>query len=222
MSKISADSISSRSGGSISFNNTVTGTAATITNITGTAATITDITGTNITGTNITGTATTFGSININSSTLQTKGVVETVAAATTFMSGSNMVLELDVRQSTVYTYTIPTGRNIGIVSFKNVPADQQNGLTVTVISTQNAAGTGNTTNATGIGTNITIVPYSNGASLTPITGKNDFVGSGTTITLSLTGNDRDFVSFFVHYNGGTNTSGSSYDIYATKNGNFR
>ena len=30
------------------------------------------------------------------------------------------------------------------------------------------------------------------------------------------------FVSFFVHYNGGTNTNANSYDIFVTKNGQFR
>ena len=47
-------------------------------------------------------------------------------------------------------------------------------------------------------------------------------VGSGTTVTLSETASDVDFVSFFVHYNGGTNTDAASYKVYATKNGGFR
>lgn len=151
------------------------------------------------------------------------KGVLETVSAATTFMSGSNLVLELDVRNATTYTYTIPTGANIGIVSFKNMPAftGNANGTTITCIFTQNAAGTGNTTGTTGIGTNCTVIGYENGAAVTGISTR-ALVGSGTTVTLSATSNDRDFVSFFVHYTGGTNTTATSYQVYATKNGGFR
>jgi|694.fasta_scaffold21843_6 hypothetical protein len=151
------------------------------------------------------------------------KGVLETVSAATTYNSGNNLVLELDVRNATTYTYTIPTGANIGIVSFKNMPAftGNANGTTITCIFTQNAAGTGNTTGTTGIGTNCTIIGYENGSAVTGISTR-ALVGSGTTITLSSTASDRDFVSFFVHYTGGTNTTTTSYQVYATKNGGFR
>ena len=151
------------------------------------------------------------------------KGVLETVAAATTYNSGNNLVLELDVRNATTYTYTIPTGANIGIVSFKNMPAftGNANGTTLTCIFTQNAAGTGNTTGTTGIGTNCFVTGYENGAAVAGISTR-ALVGSGTTVTLSSTANDRDFVSFFVHYTGGTNTTATSYQVYATKNGGFR
>ena len=151
------------------------------------------------------------------------KGVLETVAAATTYNSGNNLVLELDVRNATTYTYTIPTGANIGVVSFKNMPAftGNANGTTITCIFTQNAAGTGNTTGTTGIGTNCTVIGYENGVAVAGISTR-ALVGSGTTVTLSSTANDRDFVSFFVHYTGGTNTTATSYQVYATKNGGFR
>jgi len=151
------------------------------------------------------------------------KGVVESVSTATTYMSGSAMVIEMDVRQSTVYTYTIPTGANIGIVSFKNMPAQTGNasGSTVTLIANQNSAGTGNTTSSTGIGTNCTVVGYENGSSVAGISTR-ALVGSATTVTLSTTGNDVDFISFFIQYNGGTNTVPSNYKVYATKNGGFR
>jgi hypothetical protein len=151
------------------------------------------------------------------------KGVLETVSAATTYTSGNNLVLELDVRNATTYTYTIPTGANIGVVSFKNMPAftGNANGTTITCIFTQNAAGTGNTTGTTGIGTNCTVIGYENGAAVTGISTR-ALVGSGTTVTLSSTASDRDFVSFFVHYTGGTNTTATSYQVYATKNGGFR
>jgi len=154
------------------------------------------------------------------------KGVLETVAAATTYMSGSNLVLEMDVRNATTYTYTIPTGANIGIVSFKNMPAftGNANGTTLTCIFTQMSstpAGTGNTTGTTGIGTNCFVTGYENGAAVAGISTR-ALVGSGTTVTLSSTASDRDFVSFFVHYTGGTNTTATSYQVYATKNGGFR
>ena len=151
------------------------------------------------------------------------KGVLETVSAATTYNSGNNLVLELDVRNATTYTYTIPTGANIGVVSFKNMPAftGNANGTTITCIFTQNAAGTGNTTGTTGIGTNCTVIGYENGSAVAGISTR-ALVGSGTTITLSSTASDRDFVSFFVHYTGGTNTTATSYQVYATKNGGFR
>ena len=154
------------------------------------------------------------------------KGVLETVSTATTYNSGNNLVLELDVRNATTYTYTIPTGANIGIVSFKNMPAftGNANGTTITCIFTQMSttpAGTGNTTGTTGIGTNCTVIGYENGAAVAGISTR-ALVGSGTTVTLSATSNDRDFVSFFVHYTGGTNTTATSYQVYATKNGGFR
>ena len=151
-------------------------------------------------------------------------GVIETVSAATTYNSAAGaLVLEMDVRQATTYTYTIPTGANIGIVSFKNMPAPTGNssGTTITCILTQNAAGTGNTTATTGIGTNCTVVGYENSAAVAGISTR-ALVGSGTSLTLSTTASDRDFVSFFVHYTGGTNTTASSYQVYVTKNGGFR
>ena len=149
------------------------------------------------------------------------KGVVETISTGTTYMSGSDMVLELDVRAGTTFTHTATT--NIGIVSFKNIPADTgvANGTTITLIHTQNATGTGNTTGATGLGRVCTVVGYENGSAVTGVTTA-ALVGSGTTVTLSTTAGDRDFVSFFVHYTGGTNTTASSYQVYATKNGGFR
>jgi hypothetical protein len=151
-------------------------------------------------------------------------GVIENVSAATTYTSGGALVLEMDVRNATVYTYTMPTGANIGIVSFKNVPAETANGTTITLITTQPSsitAGTGNTTAATGIGTNCTVIGFANGAAVAGISTR-ALVGSGTTVTLSSTGSDRDFVSFFIHYTGGTNTTASSYQVYVTKNGGFR
>jgi hypothetical protein len=151
------------------------------------------------------------------------RGVVETVAVGSTYDLGSgNVVLELDVRNATTYTHSLSNG-SVGIVSFKNMPADTgvSNGTTITVIFTQNSAGTANTTAATGIGTNITVIGFEDGATVAGISTR-ALVGSATTVTLSTTASDRDFVSFFVHYTGGTNTVASSYQVYATKNGGFR
>ena len=151
------------------------------------------------------------------------KGVVETVSTGTTYaLSAGRVVLELDVRNATTYTHNLTNG-SVGIVSFKNMPADTgvSNGTTITVIFTQNSAGTANTTAATGIGTNITVIGFEDGATVAGISTR-ALVGTATTVTLSTTASDRDFVSFFVHYTGGTNTVASSYQVYATKNGGFR
>lgn len=151
------------------------------------------------------------------------RGVVETVSTASTYdLGGGRVILELDVRNATTYTHNLANG-SVGIVSFKNMPADTgvQNGSTITVLFTQNAAGTANTTAATGIGTNCFVVGYEDGATVAGISTR-ALVGSATTVTLSTTGSDVDFVSFFVHYTGGTNTTASSYKVYATKNGGFR
>jgi hypothetical protein len=151
------------------------------------------------------------------------RGVIETVSTASTYdLGGGRVVLELDVRNATTYTHSLTNG-TVGIVSFKNMPADTgvSNGTTITVIFTQNSAGTANTTAATGIGTNCFVVGYEDGATVAGISTR-ALVGSATTVTLSTTASDRDFVSFFVHYTGGTNTTASSYQVYATKNGGFR
>ena len=151
------------------------------------------------------------------------RGVVENVSAATTYTSGGALVLELDVRNSTTYRYTM-VGGNIGIVSFKNMPADTENGSTVTVLFTQQSStpsGVGNTTAATGIGTNCTVIPFVGGSAIAGISTRG-LVGSATTVTLSTTASDVDFVSFYVHYTGATSSAASSYKVYVTKNGGFR
>ena len=45
--------------------------------------------------------------------------------------------------------------------------------------------------------------------------------GAGSTVTLSPDKGDVDFISFLIHYNGGTNTASSSYNVYVSKNGGF-
>ena len=156
---------------------------------------------------------------------LHVAGVVEKVSAASTYLSGNDVVLELDVTNSTTYRYSMPNSGNIGIVSFKNMPADRENGTTVTVLFTQNSTGPtggiGNTQAINGIGTHCTIAPLINGSTSSGLHTAG-LVGSATTVTLSSTASDVDFVSFFVHYNGGTNTDLTSYKVYVTSNGNFR
>ena len=156
---------------------------------------------------------------------LHVAGVVEKVSAASTYLSGNDVVLELDVTNSTTYRYSMPDSGNIGIVSFKNMPADRENGTTVTVLFTQNSTGPtggiGNTQAINGIGTHCTVAPLINGSTSSGLHTAG-LVGSATTVTLSSTASDVDFVSFFVHYNGGTNTDLTSYKVYVTSNGNFR
>ena len=156
---------------------------------------------------------------------LRAKGVIENVSAATTFYdANSKVVLELDLSASTTYSYSMGAF-NIGIVSFKNMPADAQGGTTVTVLFTQASAttgGVGNTQSIVGLGTDCTVIPNVGGAAIAGISTR-AFVGGGSTfVGLSTTPGDKEFVSFFVHYNGGTNTNANSYDIFVTKNGQFR
>ena len=169
-------------------------------------------------GATVTGVTTFFNDIRV-------KGVIENVSAATTFLdANSKVVLELDLLGSTTYSYAMQPA-SIGIVSFKNMPADAQGGATVTVLFTQasdTTGGVGNTTHDVGLGTDCTVIPFVGGAAQTGISTR-AFVGGGTTfVGLSTTPGDKEFVSFFVHYNGGTNTNANSYDIFVTKNGQFR
>ena len=66
-----------------------------------------------------------------------------------------------------------------------------------------------------------TVIPNVGGAAQTGISTR-AFVGGSTFVGLSTNPGDKEFVSFFVHYNGGTNTDANSYDIFVTKNGQFR
>jgi len=157
------------------------------------------------------------------------KGVTETVATATTYTDNARTVLEMDLAAGTLFTYAQPTPNGtIGIVSFKNMPADTgvQNGTTVTCIFTQMSTdpaaggaitlGIGNTADFTGIGTVCSVVGYEDGVAVAGISTRG-LVGSGTTVTLTTTAAYKDIVSFFIHYNGGTNTTADSYNVYVTK-----
>ena len=158
------------------------------------------------------------------------KGVIETVAVASTSNDeNGRLIVECDLAQATTFTHTM-LGGNIGIVSFKNMPADTgvQNGTTATILFTQNSTaptgGVGNTVFPAGIGTFVTVKGFEDGSAVAGINTTAlvaAAAGSASTVFLSNIASQRDFVSFFIHYNGGTNTVANSYQVYATKNGNF-
>ena len=158
------------------------------------------------------------------------KGIIESVAvAATSNTPAGRLIVTCDLAQASTFTHAMAggAGGQVGIVSFKNMPADTgvQNGTTATIIFTQNSttpqSGVGNTQFPAGIGTNISIAGFNDGSLLTGIstTAK---VGSGNTVFLSNVASDDDFVSFFIHYNGGGNTTANSYQVYAIKSEKFR
>ena len=150
-------------------------------------------------------------------------GAVETIGTALTFtQSADKVILSLDAQTGTVFEHNIGTNGSVGIVSLTNFPsaAVKSNSLTTfTVIFTCDPAlqGLGNTTAATGIGTNITLIPY-NGVSIANTSAK---VSSGTTTLLS-DGNDSstvgdvDIVTFVVK----SGTAGTT--AFITRNGNLR
>ena len=178
------------------------------------------------------------------SESVKLKGVSETSinngsTGVQTYINGTSLVLELDMESGTVFNYTSPAvaaasdAGGIGIVSFKNMPANAQNVQTVTLVHTQGkgTAGFGNTNAVQGIGLTCTVIPKSGGSAVVGISTR-AFCGGGSgaasTVTCSpdhggagnVTG-DIDIISFMVHYTGGTNTQLSSYKIYVAKSGGF-
>ena len=178
------------------------------------------------------------------SESVKLKGVSETSinngsTGVQTYINGTSLVLELDLEAGSVFNYTTPAAAiaanaaGVGIVSFKNMPANAQNVRTCTVVFTGGKAtgGYGNTSVTAGIGITCTVIPKSGGSAVAGITTR-AFCGGGSgaasTVTLSpdhggagnVTG-EVDIVSFMVHYTGGTNTALSSYKIYVSKNGGF-
>ena len=150
--------------------------------------------------------------INVVAGNTSIKGAVEAVNVG----SHSGTILTLDTQLGTVFSHDLQ-GKPVGIVSITNFPASANSFHTVTLILNQNSTGTGNTTGATGIGTNITLTPTGVAGFTTAA-----LVGSGTTVTLSTTAEDIDVVTFGIHYNGGTNTNAVNYKTFVTKNGDFR
>jgi hypothetical protein len=165
----------------------------------------------NVTGdTLITGIATIATSLDL-------KGAVETVSTGSTYdLGGGRVVLECDARNGTVFTHDLANGI-VGIASLKNFPVTKNSVTTFTILFTQNATGTANTTAATGISTNIRLTPF--GVSGFTTTSR---VATASTVTLSTTARDVDIVSFMVHYNGSGTGISSNYTVYATNNTGFR
>ena len=140
------------------------------------------------------------------------KGAVETTNTG----SYSGTELTCDTTSGTVFTHDLQSGL-VKSIKISNFPATANSFHTVTIILTQNDAGTAHTTAALGIGTNVTLDPDG-------VTGFSTvaMVGSGTTVTLGATADDINIISFGIHYNGGTNTDVSNYKTFVTKNGDFR
>ena len=140
------------------------------------------------------------------------KGAVETTNTG----SYSGTELTCDTTSGTVFTHDLQSGL-VKSIKISNFPATANSFHTVTIILTQNDAGTAHTTAALGIGTNVTLDPDG-------VTGFSTvaMVGSGTTVTLGATADDFNIISFGIHYNGGANTDVSNYKTFVTKNGDFR
>ena len=158
-------------------------------------------------------TATSVNTNDLNVTGITTfKGVEETTSAG----SYSGTELTCDTSTGTVFTHDLQSGL-VKSIKISNFPAISNSFHTVTVILTQNDAGTGHTTAGLGIGTNVTLDPDG-------VTGFSTvaMVGSGTTITLGTTADDINIISFGIHYNGGTNTDVSNYKTFVTKTGDFR
>ena len=173
------------------------------------------------------------------SESIKPKGVHETSinngsTGIQTYINGTSLVVEMDVEAATVFNYTSPSvaaaaqAGGIGIVSFKNVPANAQNVRTVTLVHTQGkgTAGYGNTLPVQGVGATCTVIPKSGGAAVAGISTRawvSGGIGAASTVTCSadagtagnVSGNV-DIISFLVHYTGGTNTDLNSYKIYVT------
>ena len=150
--------------------------------------------------------------ITVTSGNTTIKGAVETTNSG----SYSGTELTCDTTTGTVFTHDLQSGL-VKSIKISNFPAISNSFHTVTVILTQNDAGTGHTTAGLGIGTNVTLDPDG-------VTGFSTvaMVGSGTTVTLGTTADDINIISFGIHYNGGTNTDVSNYKTFVTKNGDFR
>ena len=185
----------------------------TVGNIVGAAATFSGVlTYEDVTNVDSLGIVTARTGINVVAGNTSIKGAVEAVNVG----SHSGDILTLDTQLGTVFTHDLQ-GKAVGLVSITNFPASANSFHTVTLLLNQNSAGTGNTTAATGIGTNITLTPTGVAGFTTAA-----LVGSGTTVTLSTTAEDIDVISFGIHYNGSGTGTAANYKTFVTKNGDFR
>ena len=178
------------------------------------------------------------------SENVKLKGVNETSinngsTGVQTYINGTSLVLELDLETGTVFNYTSPTvaaaadAGGIGIVSFKNMPANAQNVQTVTLVHTQGkgTAGMGNTLPVQGIGITCRVIPKSGGSAVAGIMTRGwcgGGIGAASTVVCSGDGGTAgnvsgnvDIISFMVHYTGGTNTDLNSYKVYVSGNTGF-
>jgi hypothetical protein len=148
---------------------------------------------------------------------IDVKGAVETVSVGSTSdISAGKVILECDAQNGTVFTHDLTSG-SVGIVSLRNFAVTKNSVTTFSILFTQNATGTANTTAITGIGTNITLTPL--GVSGFSTSAR---VSTASTITLSTTASDVDIVTLAIHYNGsGTGTPGN-YRVFATNNTGYR
>ena len=138
--------------------------------------------------------------------------------------------MHCDCANATTFEYEYAHANvQIGIVSFTNIPADTgvANGVPITIFFKQNSsgptAGYGNTGGAdgrAGIET-CTIVGYENGSAVTGVT-THVLTGSGTTMKNTYGTGNYDIQSFYISYNGSSNTTNTSYKVYGSSNSDFQ
>ena len=232
-------------GATLPSGKTLSGSGTIAVNSSGTAAgltgtpdvTVNDITARNITGVGMTltgvltyedvtnvdsvGLITARTGINVVAGNTSIKGAVEAVntgvyATAADPVSGiTTGILTLDTKLGTVFTHDVGGNKAVGVVSITNFPVTANSFHTVSVIFT--SSGYGNTTTATGIGTNVRLKPEG-------VTGfsTESRVGAGDSISLTTTSGRDDIITFGIHYNGGGTGTASNYKTYISKNGDFR
>ncbi len=172
-----------------------------------------------VTATSFVGTALSVSGIGTISD-LSVKAAVETVSVGSTYdLGGGKVIVECDATNGTVFTHDLENG-TVGIVSLRNFPVRENSVTTYSIIFNQlstTPAGTGNTTAATGIGTNITLTP--SGVSGFTTSAR---VATASTVTLSTTANDVDIVTLAVHYNGSGTGDVGNFRVFATGNTGYR
>ena len=173
----------------------------------------------NVNGGTLVGTALSVSGIGTISD-LNVKAAVETVSVGSTYdLGGGRVVLECDATNGTVFTHDLANGI-VGIVSLRNFPVRGNSVTTYSIIFNQLSSipvGSGNTTPATGIGTNITLTPSGVAGFTTSAR-----VATASTVTLSTTASDIDIVTLAVHYNGSGTGDVANYKVFATGNTGYR
>ena len=159
--------------------------------------------------------------IKVTSGNVDIKGAVEAVTTGV-YATGADPVsgittgiLTLDTELGTVFTHDVGSDQAVGVVSITNFPVTANSFHTVSVIFT--SSGYGNTTTATGIGTNVTLTPSGVSGFSTE-----SRVGAGDSISLTTTSGRDDIVTFGIHYNGSGTGTPANYKTYVSKTGDFR